>query len=414
MPLPYYSDKLEPFGIDPSYLLFFDDIKKALDHIPAKDVGLVHPLHMRNIGNYYYYAQQALYIYPSGVLNWQRTIEIYFELLKLVVQLGYLKKLGEIYFKGSFKINEGLQALYHEEQLKVSKEHDWRIHINALMNKYHTLYEANVRFSIVMAVFCLDIISGHDDAKKKTLDNYFDDDLSYHLKKIESCKEFTFQNKLEYLSKGINPNIRNAIGHKKIEYSDEEKVILRDRNWKDEFTVSDFERMIQFILVNYYGQITAQLLFVYDYNEKIDFKGFKRYSNLKQLRILIDQEIRNSFLIPKDIRFENDNSLISCDVEKRPGFDHPSETFMNYCGATIGHQRPGLNLEEYILRVIYHIALLDTDFTECTINVNKFDGTSFGSMTVDLKGAYEIAREDDGYNKLKKRVISNSIKNKVD
>ena len=414
MPLPYYSDKHEPFGSDPSYLLFFDDIKKTLGHITAKDVGLVHPLHMRNIGNYYYYAQQALYIYPSGVLNWQRTIEIYFELIKLVVQLGSLEKLGEIYFKGSFKINEGLQALYHEEQRKSSKEDDWRIRINALMHKYHTLYEANVRYSIVMAIVCLDIISDHKDAKKKTLDDYFDDDLSYHLKKIEKCKEFTFQNQLEYLEKGINSNVRNAIGHKKIEYTDEETVILKDRKWEDNFAISDFERMIQFIMVNYYGQITAQLLFAYDYHEKIDLKGFKPYTNLKQLRILIDQEIRNSFLIAKDIRFENNNSLISCDLEKSLGFDHPSEIFMNYHGATIGHRRPGLNLEEYVFRVIYHIALLNTDFTECTINVNKFDGTSFGSMTVDLNGANEIAREDDGFNELKKRIISNSIKDEVD
>ncbi len=172
--------------------------------------------------------------------------------------------------------------------------------------------------------------------------------------------------------------------------------------------------MIQFIMVNYYGQITAQLLFAYDYHEKIDLKGFKPYTNLKQLRILIDQEIKNSFLIAKDIRFENNNSLISCDLEKSPGFDHPSETFMNYHGATIGHRRPGLNLEEYVFRVVYHIALLNTDFTECTINVNKFDGTSFGSMTVDLNSAYEIAREDDGFNELKKKIISNSIKSEVD
>ena len=412
MPLPYYSDKYGPSSLDPSYLLFFEEIKESLGHITTKNVGLVPPMHMRNISNYYYYAQQ---VYPDGALNWQRTVEIYFELIRLTVELGNLNQLAEIYYKSSFKINEGLQGLYHsEEDLKTSKDQDWRIHINALMQNYHTLYEANIRHSLVMAIFCLDIIANHNDIKIKSLDDYFDDDVSYGLKKIEKCKDFSFQNKLEYLSICIEPHIRNAIGHKKIEYTDDKTVKLEDKSWKSEFTISAFERRNQFLLVNYYGQITAQLLFDYDYLEKIDFKRFKLYSNLKQLRILIDQEIRNSYLVPKDIRFENNNSSISCDVEKSSGFDHPSQFFMNFKGAKIGQRRPGLYLEDYVLRVIYYIALFNTDFTECTICVNKSDCTSFGSIKVDLNGAYEIANEDDGFNKLKAKILSNSIRNEVD
>jgi hypothetical protein len=409
MPLPYYSDQEKSGELDFPYLLFFDDIKRTLGHVTTKDVGLIHPLQMRNIASYYYYAQQ---VYPNGALNWQRTAEVYFELIKLVAELGQLAKLAEIYFKSGFKINEGLQALYHaEDQLKTSKEQDWRVYTNALLHKYHTIYEGNIRASLVLAIFCLDVISNHEDHKQKSLEYYFEDDVSYDLKKIEKCKDFTFQHKLEYLCKGIEPHIRNAVGHKRIEYSDDKKVLLKDKSWNAEFTSAELERINQFILVNYYGQLTAQLLFEYDFKEKISLKGIRRYSNQKQLRILIDQEIRDSFFVTKDIRFETDESLIDCDVEKSIGFDHPSGTFVEYRGAVVSQERPGLDLEEYVLRVIHKIALLNTEFLKCRLNVYKYDETNFGSMTVDLKGAYEIARGDDGFNELKKRIISNTLVN---
>ena len=415
MTLPYYSDKNRPHGIDPSYLLFLEEIRSSLGHIISKNIGLAPPEYLASIATYYQKAQQSYYINPSGTLNWQNTAEIYFELIKLSADLGYLNQLAEISLKSSHKINEGLQELYHlSESLNTSKELDWQIYMKNLMEKYHTLYEANIRHSLVMIVYCLDIISNHKDLQIKSLDDYFNDDVSYNISKIENCRNISFQHNLEYLTKGIEPHIRNALGHKKIEYTDEKTVILEDKSWKSKFSISNFEEINEYILVNYYGQITAQILFLYEYQENIDFQIVKAYSNLKELRILIDKEITNSFLVPLDIRFENNNSKISCDVKKSMGFDFPSTFFTNVNGANISQERPGLILEDSVFRVIYHIALLDTDFTECTINAKKYDGSSLGSIKVDLNKAYEIAYKDDGFSKLKEQILSNSINNEVD
>ena len=70
--------------------------------------------------------------------------------------------------------------------------------------------------------------------------------------------------------------------------------------------------------VNFLGQMTALLLFAYEYNERMDFTNLKLYSSTKQLRILIEQQIYDSYLVANDIIFEKNETCLTCKVQKRP------------------------------------------------------------------------------------------------
>ena len=415
MPLPYYLDKNKPNQPDFPYQLFIDDIRETIGHIIDKNIGLLPSQHLRNIAAYYHIADSAIYNYQKGIINWKRTIEIYFELIKIVAGLGEFEKMIEIYSSSILHINEGQQALFHiEDQLKATKEKDWQVRFNCLLEKYHTIYEGNIRYSLILAVYCLDKIADHNDGKTKSIEKYFNDDVSYHIKKISQCKNFTFVGNLDYLVMEVEAHIRNAISHKQIEYGDEHNVILSDREWKAEFKLGEFERIIETINISCIAQITALILFAYEFKEKFDSTRVRSYLNLKQLRILVDHEIRSSFLVSKDIRFEKDNTLIVCDIEKSAGFDYPSETFIGYHGIGICSERPTLNLEDQILKVIYYIANLNTDFIECRFNVFKYDGKQLGSIVVSLNGATELVKGNDWLGELKKKIVLNTLKDETD
>ena len=391
------------------HLLFMEDIQKTLGHITRKTIGTVYPPHLKLIASYYYYAQGAIYNLDQGVIIWQRTVEAYFELIKLVADLGKIDEMSKIYFQAFFKINEGLQYLYHnDQQFKLLGSEDWRARINCLLEKYHILFEANVRFSIIMAIYCLDIISENNDAINRPINKYFEDDLSYHIKKIENCRHFNFQNELINLIVGLEPNMRHAIAHRHIEYGDEFNVILTNRNWKHEYKIGEIERINETTQLNYYGQITSMLLFLNEYKENIDFKVHKSYTNLKQLRILIDTEIRNSYLTPIDIRFQNNNFRIECDIEKQSGFDSPSEIFGGIRGVKFHTQRPALQLRQQIFRVVYFILRLNTEFKECQFNLFKF-GKSLGSIRIDMNKLSKI--EDKKIEEeIHKHILSDNLK----
>ena len=404
MPLPFYASKRNKDNYGFPHLLFLKDLKENLDHILNKSIGKMHPDHLKQIAQYYYFAQGAVYNFGQGVIIWRRVIEGCYEFIRLAVALGKVNELASIYFQAFIKINEGIQSLFHlEEQLKSAKKKDWRVLTTVLMDKYHTLYEANIRHTFVFIIYCLDIISDHKDYRQKSIEQYFEDDLSYHCKKIENCKNYPFQNNIMNLLVGVEPNIRNAIGHKKIEFGDDYNVILTDREWKKELKYGEFERMIETLTLNYYGQITSLLMFIFDYKDEINFKEFKTYTNSKQLRILIDVELRNSYFKPKDIVFEKDDTVLMCDIEKESGFDYPSQVFANIEGSKFKTDRPGLVLREQILRAAKVIFEINNNFIECQFNLFKYDGKSLGSMIIDLKGFSKEQQE------IKKFIIKDSL-----
>ncbi len=415
MPLPYYSRKRSPINSPiGGILLTLPDIKKTIGHITKRSPILLPYPHIGSLVQSYLFAEHAVYHGKEAVKIWKKTIEIYFELIKLGVDLGKYKEMYDIYLIAMEHIVEGQQDLYYcDEEIESVKDKDVEVRFKALVGKYHTLYEKNVRYSITLAIYCLDLVSNHKDMNKKSLAEYCEDDLSCKLNKIKSCQGYKFINDLSFLTRGIEPLVKNAISHKRIEYGEEFNIIFRDRDRKGnerqrEFKLGEFAKIVEATQINFTAQETGMALFVYDYQDKLSFGEVKQFRNLKQLRALIDRSIQEAFFIPKDIRFVDNNSKVICDVEKTSGFDYPSEWLGNLSGVKFRKGRPALKADEQALRIVSDIANLKTEFRECQINVYDYK-QKCGSVKVNLDEWTKIVQSEHSKEDLDKHIIENTL-----
>ena len=339
-----------------------------------------------------------------------KIIEIYFELIRLVAALNKYEEMRDLYLESMEYILEGQNDLFNcNEQIESVLGKDLEVQFKAFMDKYHTLHEGNVRYSISLAVFCLDYVANHKDIDKSP-ERYCRDDLSYKVSKIEKCKNYSFTNDLNSLLLGINPHIRNAISHKTVQYGEDSIVTFCDRTWAKEYSIREFEALVEAIEINFNAQMAALTLFTYEYEDQLDFKVVKPYFNLKQLRIEIDRQVHDSYFVTRDITFDEENSCIICDVEKKLGFDSPSELFGNIKGFKFRKKIPKLDAEHQALRVAHTIALLRTDFDKCRINVLDCKDSVIGYIEVDLAQWTKLAEQESTKSDFEKHILANTLK----
>lgn len=415
MSLPYYLRDRIPIGPPVGGILAtLPDIKNTIGHITKRPPILLPYPYIESLVQSYLFAEHAVHHDNEGIIIWRKTIEIYFELVKLAADLGKHNKMWQIYLNAMKHIVEGQQDLYHcDEEIESVKDRAVEVRFRTLMEKYHTLYEKNIKYSITIAIYCLDLISNHKDINEKSLAEYCEDDLSYKLKKIEACGNYRFINDLSFLLKGIEPHVKNAISHRRIEYGEESNIIFKNRDrkgneWQREFKLVEFEKLIEAIQINFLAQSATMMLFVYDYQDKLNFEGIKRFRNLKQLRALIYGIIQEAFFISKDIRFVDDNSKIICDVQKTNGFDYPSECIGKLSGKLIRKKRPALKADEQALRIAFDIAHLDTEFQECEVNVFDYK-QKCGNIKVNLAEWTKIVQSEYTKEDLDKYIIENAF-----
>ena len=136
MPLPYYSKHQNSFFQHGPELLMIPDILDALNGIPRRPLNNFPPAYIQSFAKGYEFSENALYhcrevhealkpaeSFESGLSIWKNTIRIYHELTNLVVELGKLKKMNDIYLNSIDLLIEGQQDLYHcDLQIKQMKE----------------------------------------------------------------------------------------------------------------------------------------------------------------------------------------------------------------------------------------------------------------------------------------------------
>lgn len=410
MPLPYYSNENLLSEDAHVTLLILPEIHAYLKGVIKKSI-IVFPFpHSGYLCSTYSFIKN--HAGDDGLTLWKRTIVTYLEVLELVFSLGKSKELFSQYSAAMDKFIEGQEALFHcHKHVESYKGNDFRIKFKGLLDEYLCLYEGNVKVSLCMAVLALDIIANHPDATKKTPVNYADDDVSYKIQKISKCNHLKLKNDIKDLIKSIEPHIKNAISHQRVEYGEENNIILRDKDgWEKEYKLEDFKKLNLELFVIQLAHNTAMSLFMYEHEESLDFSGVKPYANLKQLRNLIDREIKLAYFEAKDIRFDLKRSEIICDVTKQPGFDSPSTTYLKFRGVPLKEERPALKTDDQALRVMHNIAGLNTEFSICVVNIFEYDGKLLGSVSVNLFEWTKLSLKSvQKKEELDKYILSNSF-----
>jgi hypothetical protein len=416
MTLPYYARKEQPFESSETYILFHTpEIKQVIGHITKRPISLLPPPHIENIISSYLYAKHSVYLVPKGVEIWKNIIEIYFELINLTINLGKHIEMRNIYLISMKHVAEGQQDLFYcQEQLdKLKNESDVEVRFKLLMDKYFTLHEKNVKYLLSLAIFCLDQIMNHKDLNIKSVECYCEDDVSYKISKLKQCQpKLDLKHDLDPLLLGIEPHIRNAIGHKRIKYGEENNLILSDRDgWNEEYKIEEFEKIVESLFINFHAQASAVVLFCYEYQEKLELNKVKSYTSLKELRTLINIELEDSFFDPVNILFIENNTKIVCDVKKRAGFDFPSELMGNLEGVRFHTKRASLKADEQSFRVILGIAHLNTDFEECQINIVDYNNNKIGCVRVNLRKWTNLVKDSFKKEDLNKYIVENTFQN---
>lgn len=364
----YYSDKYGDFdSFSRGMLLFLPELQKELNQYISRDISELEQPFFTHVASSYQHAQNS---FNNGLLIWRNVIKTYYELINLNLQLNKQQEMYELYGYTTIFLAEGQQELYYcEEQLNNNKSTDSEIILKLHIDKYHTLYESCLRYSITLGIWCLDNISGHKDMNadyKKLLK----DDVSYKIGKIDECNSYQFINSLSNLKEGIEPFIRNSVAHKTFEYLENNKIKFINRDSHKEYSLFEIQSIIDRIHINYLAQLTAVTIFAFDNINKIDFKKIKRYRSDKQLRIIIDQEFRRLSFIPRSIQFTNGNVI--CDVEAPVGFDSPTEFYGDIGNKRFNATFPPLDIKNTILNIIYYIADLKTNYDYCKVSVYEY------------------------------------------
>lgn len=426
MTLPYYAEdisKLPTHHLQALITLVLPDVISKIGHITQRKIGLLPPPQLFNIINGYMYAENAKYYLSNGiniftgVEIYVKTIEIYLEIINLVAALNKYDEMQNIYTLSMNYVVEGQHELFNcNKQIDSLENTNTGILFSALLSKYHTLHEFIIRYSITMAVYCLDNIANHNDVSRKSVEEYCMDDLSYKVNKIKTCLGYNFIHKLEYLLKGIEPQIRNSYSHKTFSYDDNNNVIFHDHNkktgidWKKKYTLTEFENLIETIELNMWAQIAALTIFTYEYEDKLSFEKTEEFKDLKQLRDRIFQYITDSYFIAKNIIFENKTNEIICDIEKTMGFDNPTESFANIGGVIIKQRMPAFNVEEQTMRIMHLISQFKIKFNYCRINVYDYKGEQIGSIKIDLKLWNELIERGASKEEFENNIMENTLK----
>ena len=304
----YYSDKYGEFdSFSRGMLLFLPELQKELNQYISKDISELEQPFFTHVAASYQLAQNS---FNNGLHIWRNVIKAYYELFNLNLQLNKHQEMYELYGYTSIYLAEGNQELFYcEEQLNNNKSTESEILLKLHIDKYLTLYESCLRYSITLGIWCLDNISGHKDMNAD-YEKLLKDDVSYKVDKIDKCSNYQFKNSLEFLKEGVVPLIRNSVAHKTFEYLENNKIKFIDRNVHKEYSLFEIQSTIDKIHINYLAQLTAITLFAFDNINKIDFKKIKRYRSDKQLRIIIDQEFRRLSFIPRSIEFSNNTIIL--------------------------------------------------------------------------------------------------------
>jgi hypothetical protein len=399
MPLPYYSKRKNEhlFSGHPE-ILMIPEIIKVLEGIPKRELGNIPHPYLRSFAKGYDFAERALYHSPeihkalklsepfeSGLSIWKNTIRIYHELSKLIVDLGNLHKMYEIYLKSIDYLVEGHQDLYNcDLQIKKVKEEDIEVKFKALMDKYHSLHEANIKYTLSLCIYCLDCITEHKDSKNKNAIKYCQDDVSYKIKKIEACKKYSFINEPSYLKRGVFPNIRNSISHKTFEYNTDFTVTFHDRSWKITYKYGDFEKLVEALQINFFAQSNSLVLFEWDNHPEITKIPIAREFNTKKIIMIFDEVIRSLSFSPKNIDIDNEKKIVICDIEKTPGFDNPTEIFGNLGGQRFAHKQKGLKVDVQAYGIIVEMVSKLDDFEKIHLNIFEFKEKPLGKIVYNL------------------------------
>jgi len=419
MALPYYSKKRDD-GLtsgDMGIWLYLPDLKKEIGHLSKNDLG---QLPLRTFGSLvssYEFAKNSLYCAGKGLYILRKTMEIYLELLKLGTNLGKFNLLTDVYLKVMEYLRDGQQETFHcNEQIKIVKDQDIEVRLKIILDKYHSLYEHNYKYSITLPVYCFDLIASHKDLNKKSIEDYCNDDVSYKVDKINSGLGYNLMNDAKLLLNGVDPHIRNAIGHKKVKFDLNHKVILSDRDgWQNEFNYGDLDALVESLHLNIYAHFSAMTLYIYNHKDELENDSrfsSRKYTDLKDLQHDIYEEIKKAYFIPIDIKFDEENSKIICNVKKEGGFDYPSSFMGNIDGKCFYEDIPPRKGDEQSLRVIYSIAPYDTIFKECEFNVYEWNDKLTGTVIVNLAEWNKIVKVRHTKEDLDKHIIKNTFVNK--
>jgi len=408
MTKPYYSKINGNYhSASPGMFLFLPDLQRELNSLVKKDIAELKEPFFQQIATSYQYAHNSFY--SDGLKIWRNVIKVYYELVELCVQFGRHQEMYELYGIMNLFLSEGQQELFYcNEQIESANKENIEILLKVHCDKYHTIYESLFRYSITLASYCLDIISENNDVLKE-YEELCKDDVSYKIKKIKNCKSYTFNNDLLFLSKGVRPIIRNSIAHKTFEYLENNSIKFINRKEVLELKLFEIKTISEELYINYLAQFTAITLFAFDNIHKIDIGKIKRYSNDKQLRIIIDQEFRRLSFNPSNIEFQND--LLKCEVNAPLGWNSPREIMGNLGEGNFYQKSEPVNLKETILSIIYYFAELKTRFKKCQINVLEFaTGELIGYVIVNLAEWTKLYDGSPGTDILDKHIIRCTLK----
>lgn len=404
----YYSGKQDNYdSISRGLLLFLPDLKRELSTYTKKDISELQQPFFQHIASSYQHALNSHSVNGLGI--WRNVIKIYYELIDLCLQLNKHQEMYELYGIMTLFLSEGQQELFYcNEQLESAKDSDINILLKLHCDKYHTIYESSYRYSLTLASYCLDHISGHTDINKD-FEQMCKDDVSYKITKIGECKSYSFKNDLKILYEGVKPIIRHSIAHKTFEYLENNKIKLINRKEVCELGLYELQQEIEKIYINFLGQLTAVTLFAFDNISKIDFSKIKRYSSDKQLRIIMDQEFRRLSFKPRTIEFHN-NSII-CNVDAPVGWDSPTELMGDLGGGSFYKKFEPVNLKYTVLRIIYYFADLKTRFHNCLVNVYEFTSDEMiGYVEVNLAEWTKLYDSMPSVEELDKYIISSTLR----
>lgn len=281
--------------------------------------------------------------------------------------------------------------LISEAKIEKNKKIDMD-YMKTIIEHYHEIYEGRYKFLLAFFVYTVDI---YLSSAKKELNKYFEDDVSYLLKKVKKyIYKKIYIDTIDWLSIGADENIRNAIAHKSIIYREMFAIFSDKKGWREQLNFIEFEDILRNLKIVCNAMEAGLIITQAKHKTHIPPSDFKKDFDEHDIKNGIIFNIKNyKFEL---LEYQSYGKLLKLKIKDGPR-THGSSQIMGQMGRVnfSANLPPEPPRRERILAIIINSMAFIWKYENVKIDVINFLDEPKGTLEIDLKKWSDLYFSDE-------------------
>lgn len=289
-----------------------------------------------------------------------------------------------------------LQKILHYSAADLADtEEELIVKFQRAFSHYLDLYEETFRLLSTFSVICKDLYTNDKDVVRLSNRRYIEMQTREKAAKLSSALVL-FNHPLNKLVEGLDRHVRNAISHRRRDWTFENaKVILTDLDgWERAFTYEEFLQLIENLRMTLLAMETAFVIFKVNFEKEMASEGL--FENLVYTR---EEKEAYAHFVARDMRFQVDEFSLEEEesvvlIKLRPLAEKTTRAEANFVSdrQTISVKLPPplkVDLREQALGFVQRYSIVCGDTKEISIEVWK-DNNRTGIIRTSIESCKDF------------------------